>query len=154
MNKEGVMNEDGSLNEGIVSTEQTPRRIGRSILAVLAGMIAGAVLSLGTDAALRAAGVFPALGERPTDSALLLAITYRTVYSVTGCYLAGAARAVQTNGPCHHAGNHRLHRLHAGRPGDLEQGTRVWPALVSHRTGRYNMPYAWLGGVLYRSKQN
>jgi hypothetical protein len=62
--------------------------MGRSIGAVLAGFVAIVILSIGTDMALHAAGIFPALGRPMSDALFLLATAYRTVYSVAGCYLA------------------------------------------------------------------
>jgi hypothetical protein len=66
------------------------RRIGRSIGALLAGLFAGVILSLGTDVVLHAMGVFPPWGQSMVgfDGALLLATIYRTVYGVAGSYLA------------------------------------------------------------------
>ena len=65
------------------------RRIGRSIGAVLAGILVGAVLSIATDAVLHAIGVFPPLGQSMVgyEGALLLATVYRTVYGVAGSYI-------------------------------------------------------------------
>ena len=65
---------------------------GRSVLAVVAGLVANVVLSTATDFALVAAGVFPPLSEFGnaaafSDSLLLLALVYRTVFGVFGCYL-------------------------------------------------------------------
>jgi hypothetical protein len=64
----------------------------RSVLAVLAGLIANVVLSTATDLVLVAAGVFPPLSEfgdpaHFSDSLLLLALAYRTLFGVLGCYL-------------------------------------------------------------------
>jgi len=63
------------------------RHIGRSIGAVLAGFVAVVVLSLGTDALLRAAGIFPKLGLSMSDPLFVLATAYRTVYGIIGSYL-------------------------------------------------------------------
>jgi hypothetical protein len=63
------------------------RRMGRSILAVAAGMLLIIVLSIGVDLILHAAGVLPALGEPTSDGLLLLATAYRTVITVGGGYL-------------------------------------------------------------------
>jgi len=63
------------------------KNTGRSILAVLAGIVVGAALSIGTDIVLHAAGVFPPLGRPMADSLLLLATAYRTIYSVLGAYI-------------------------------------------------------------------
>jgi hypothetical protein len=73
-----------------MSEMQPPRRIGRSIGALLAGMFAGIILSLGTDFVLHAIGVFPPWGQSMVgfEGSLLLATVYRTVYGVAGSYLA------------------------------------------------------------------
>ena len=68
--------------------ETRPRkRIGRSIGALLAGFIAVVILSLGTDVALHAAGVFPAFGQPMSSALFLLATAYRTVYGIAGSYI-------------------------------------------------------------------
>jgi hypothetical protein len=64
----------------------------RSVLAVFAGLVANVILSTATDLALVAAGVFPPLADfgRPelfSDSLLLLALVYRTIFGVFGCWL-------------------------------------------------------------------
>jgi hypothetical protein len=68
---------------------QPPRRIGRSVGAVLAGVVTGVVPILGTDVVLHAVGVFPPMGQSMEgyDGALLLATIYRTVYGVAGSYV-------------------------------------------------------------------
>ncbi|HEX4605508.1 MAG TPA: hypothetical protein VH724_16020 [Candidatus Angelobacter sp.] len=63
------------------------KQMGRSIVAVLAGLIVGAALSIGTDAVFHAARVFPPLGQPMSDALLLLATVYRTIYSVAGAYI-------------------------------------------------------------------
>jgi surface polysaccharide O-acyltransferase-like enzyme len=60
------------------------RRIG----AVLAGLMAVFVLSIGTDTALHASGIFPNFGEPMTDGLFVLATAYRIVYGVVGGYIA------------------------------------------------------------------
>ena len=78
------------MNNETVSEPGHPRRIGRSILSVLAGMFAGIVLSLGTDLVLHAVRVFPPWGASMVgyDGALLVATIYRTIYGVAGSYIA------------------------------------------------------------------
>ena len=70
-------------------TDETPspRRIGRSIGALLAGFVVVVVLSLGTDLGLHAAGVFPPFDQRMSDALFALATAYRTVYAVVGGYV-------------------------------------------------------------------
>lgn len=67
-------------------------RLGRSILAVLAGLVLNAVLSTATDVLLSLIGVFPPLSEYGqansfNDSMLALALLYRTLFGVLGCYV-------------------------------------------------------------------
>ena len=70
-----------------MSGAQESRSIGRSIAAVLAGFVAVVILSIGTDALLRTAGIFPPLGKTMTDSLFLLATFYRTIYFTAGSYI-------------------------------------------------------------------
>ena len=60
-------------------------RLLRSIGAVLAGFLATALLSVGTDAILHATGVFPE-GRMP-DLFFVLPAVYRAVFTVAGGYL-------------------------------------------------------------------
>ena len=64
-----------------------PRRIGRSILAVVAGILIGALLSIGTDLLMVALGLIPPLGQPGvTSGALAVATVYRTLYGILGSY--------------------------------------------------------------------
>ena len=83
-----------------MSETHPPRRIGRSIGAVLAGMLAVIVLSIGTDVVLHTTGVFPPWGQPVSDAPLLLATAYRTVYGVAGGYIAAR---LAPNRPMEHA---------------------------------------------------
>jgi|HubBroStandDraft_1064217.scaffolds.fasta_scaffold104245_1 hypothetical protein len=69
---------------------QSRRGIGRSIIALLAGMVAGILLSLGTDVVLHAVHVFPPWGASMVgyDKDLLLATIYRNIYGVLGSHIA------------------------------------------------------------------
>jgi hypothetical protein len=72
-----------------MSETHPPRRLGRSIAAVLAGMFTGIALTLGTDIVLHAIGVFPPWGQSMVgfDGPLLLATVYLTVFGVLGSYI-------------------------------------------------------------------
>ena len=60
----------------------------RSAAAIVAGMAAVVVLSLGTDLGLRLVGLYPAEGEPMVEPALnLLALCYRCLYNVIGAYI-------------------------------------------------------------------
>jgi Na+/citrate or Na+/malate symporter len=70
-----------------MSVQQSFLRILRSIGAVLAGIVVGVALTLGTDAILHATAVFPLQGQRTSDPLLLLATLYRTLYGVASAYI-------------------------------------------------------------------
>ena len=69
-------------------TAGAPRRIGRSILAGVAGFFVILVLSLGTDVAFHAADVYPPWGKTMSDALFGLATAYRIVYGILGCWVA------------------------------------------------------------------
>lgn len=76
----------------------------RSVGAVLAGLLVNAFLSSAMDLLLVAVGVFPPLEDfgNPaaySDSLLLLALIYRTVFGVLGCYVT--ARLAPTRPMAH-----------------------------------------------------
>lgn len=58
-----------------------------SVVAVIAGALVGIVLSVGTDLLLHAIGILPAPGQVASNSVLLLATVYRTIYGILGSYL-------------------------------------------------------------------
>ncbi len=64
------------------------KRIGRSVLAVFTGLITVIVLSVGVDALLHATKVFPP-PDQPmySTSLLMLALSYRAVFSAVGGYV-------------------------------------------------------------------
>lgn len=70
-----------------MSPSSSPRRLGRSIVALLAGMAAGIALTLITDMVLHKLRVFPPWGERVPDRILMLATAYRFSYGVASSYL-------------------------------------------------------------------
>jgi len=76
------------MSNGVAEGTVRSPRIGRSILALLAGFIVNVVLSLGTDFALQAAGILPAIGHGSlNDFQSALAAAYRTLYGVIGSYV-------------------------------------------------------------------
>jgi hypothetical protein len=75
------------MNNGSTNKAAQPRSIGRSILALFAGFVAGVVLSLGTDLGLHAVGLWPSLGQPMSGQLLLFATIYRTIYGIIGAYI-------------------------------------------------------------------
>ena len=68
-----------------------PRRLGRSVLAVVLGLVAVVALSLCTDQLLHVLQVYPPWGQPMYDNGLnFLALAYRCVYSVGGGFITAA----------------------------------------------------------------
>jgi len=123
-----------------------PRRAGRSILALPAGIVVGVALSIGTDALLHAAGIFPELGRPMSDALFVLATTYRIVYSILGSYVIAR---LAPNRPMQHA-------LLGGAIGLLvsiigavatwnrDLGPHWYPVALAVTA----LPCAWLGGKI------
>ena len=138
------------MSSEVSRQEGEPLRIGRSILAIFAGMLAGIVLTLVTDELLHLARVFPPWGASMTgyDGALVLATIYRTIYGVLGSYIAAR---IATGTPM----------LHAMILGILGFAVSIVGAAVTWNGGPafgphwypvalvvLALPTAWLGGKL------
>jgi hypothetical protein len=125
-----------------------PQRIGRSIAAVVVGIVATIAVTIVTDIVLHAIKLFPPLGQRVPDPLLLLATAYRTVYGIAGSYLTARlapARPV-------------LHAMIGGALGfvvGLAGAIATWNAGPAFATHWYPvalivlaLPQSWFGGWL------
>lgn len=81
-------------------SQSNQRRLGRSILALLAGFVVAIVLSIGTDFALQALGLAPRLGSPWSNQLLFLATFYRSIYGVISSYVVAR---LAPNRPMGHA---------------------------------------------------
>ena len=135
---------------------QSRPRIGRSIVALLAGMFLGILLSIGTDLVLHAAHVFPPWGASMVgyDHALLLATIYRTIYGVLGSYIA--ARLAP-----HHPMLHAMILGFVGFAVSLLGAAVTWnkgPAFGPHwypvALVALALPTAWIGGQLHQAQRS
>ncbi len=134
-----------------MSETHPPRRIGRSITAVLAGMFVGIVITLGTDVVLHAIGVFPPWGASMVgfDGPLLLATVYRTVYGVLGSYIIAR---LAPDRPMQHAlvgGFLGLVVSIVGAALTWNKGPAFGPHWYPLALIVLAMPQAWAGGRLY-----
>ena len=128
-----------------------PRRIGRSILAVAAALFANASLALALDQIFHVIGVYPPWGEPMHEPELnALALVYRCVYAVIGCYLAAR---LAPSAPMRHAmmlGAIGLLLSTAGAAAaiDMNLGPSWYPIALALSS----IPCAWIGGVLHRAR--
>jgi hypothetical protein len=125
-----------------------PRRRWRSVWAVAAGFLTVAVLSLVTDEVLHLLHVYQPWGQPMNEPGLnLLALAYRSVFTVAGMYLTAklAPRA-----PMRHA-------LIGGAIGTVIAAAgaiatvpmNLGPAWYPIALAVTALPLAWLGGALY-----
>jgi hypothetical protein len=138
------------MSDGVTSETQHPRRIGRSIGAVLAGMFVGIIVTLATDIVLHAIHVFPPWGDSMVgfDGPLVLATVYRTVYGVLGSYMIAR---LAPDRPMQHAlvgGVIGLAVSIAGAAATWNKGPAFGPHWYPLALIVLAMPQAWAGGKL------
>lgn len=130
------------------SPPQVPsRRIGRSILAVLAGIVVGILFSTGTDFGLHAIGFAPSVKERWPNHLLVLATVYRSIYGIFGSYVIAR---LAPNEPMKHslvAGTLGLvmSSLGAAAAWNTTVGQRWYPVVLALTA----LPTAWIGAKLW-----
>ncbi len=138
------------MSEGVLRETPPPRRIGRSIGAVLAGMFAGIILSLATDELLHLAHVFPPWSDSMVgfDGPLLLATIYRTIYSIASSYITAR---LAPNRPMLHVlvgGVVGLVAIIFGAVATWNRGPAFGPHWYSLALLVLALPSAWVGGKL------
>jgi hypothetical protein len=129
---------------------QPPRSVGQSIRAVLAGMVVGIALTIGTDVVLHAARVFPPWGASMAGyhGALLLATVYRTIYGVLSSYITAR---LAPDRPMQHAlvgGFIGLAVSIVGAVVTWNKGPAFGPHWYPAALIVLAMPMAWAGGKL------
>ena len=133
-----------------MSETHRPRRIGRSIGALLTGFVTVFILSLGTDSVLRATGVFSQLDQPMSDALLLFATAYRTIYGVAGSYITAR---LAPGRPMQHAlagGVVGLVLSIVGTVVTWNKGPAFGPHWYPLTLIVLAMPTAWVGGALHR----
>jgi hypothetical protein len=132
-------------------TQATPRRRGRSAAAVAVGFLVVAALSLGTDEVLHLLQVYPPWGEPMREPSLnMLALAYRSIFTVAGMYLTAA---LAPKAPMRHA-------LIGGAIGTviaaagaiattpMDLGPAWYPIALAVTA----LPLAWAGAALFRAR--
>ncbi len=121
----------------------------RSAGAVLLGLVAIFVLSLGTDHVLHVLEVYPPWGEPMRDTNdNALALVYRLVYSVFGCYLTArtAPHAPMAHASVLGAIGVALSTVGAVAAIQMDLGPVWYPVSLVAAA----LPCAWVGGELGR----
>ena len=124
----------------------------KSIGAVLVGFITVFVLSVGTDLILEKLGFFPPANkpEAYTAGMLMLALIYRSIYSVAGFYLAAR---LAPGAPMRHAiilGIIGTVFATLGAIANWDRSANWYPILLVLVT----LPCAWLGGRLVETRNS
>jgi hypothetical protein len=128
-----------------------PRRVLRSIGAVVAGLLFVIVITTATDAILHATGIYPPWGLPMAGSLFLIALAYRIIYGIAGGYITARL-----------APDRRM--MHALILGLIGFGLSLLGTLATWNRGPefgpkwypislivIAIPTAWIGGKLMRS---
>jgi hypothetical protein len=140
-----------SAPEPVVSRQ--PRRIGRSIGAVLAGLLTIVVLDNLIDLVLHTTGIYPPMWTAMADQLYLLAIGYRAVDGILGCYVA--ARLAPSH-PMRHAltiGAIGVLLSTLGAAATWSSGPEFGPAWYPLTLVAITLPCAWAGGSLASARR-
>lgn len=128
----------------VMTETRRPRRTLRHVGAVLAGLLAIFAITIATDVAMHATGIFPPWGQPMSSALFLVALAYRIVYGVLGCYIAAR---LAPDRPMQHAvalGAVGVVLSSAGAVAMWEAG----PAWYSLAVIAISLPCAWVGGRL------
>lgn len=140
-------------NISIIPDLQSPRRLGRSIGAVVAGLVAIVVTHTGTDAVLHATGVFPPVGYAMSDALFGVATTYRIFFSVLGAALTAYLAPAR---PLKHAlvlGSIGVLASSAGLLATFGRGPALGPTWYPLALMITSLPACWLGAQLVRPRR-
>lgn len=145
-----VCGSDG-MNPDLEAATVSPRHLGKSIGAVVAGFLCVVVLSLGTDQVMHLLGIYPPWGVPMRSHGLcLLALSYRMVWTVVGGYVT--ARLAPRNSMRHVAVlagiGFVLGAIGAIAAIPMDLGPAWYPIAVAI-TGPI---CTWFGGVLHARK--
>ncbi len=115
---------------------------------MLAGFLATAILSIATDLAMHATGVFPPEGRPMSDELFMLATFYRMIYTVVGGYITAR---LAPNRPMTHAWILAIIGVLAATAGTVatwDKGTEFGPKWYPIALVVLAIPSVLLGGKL------
>jgi|SRR5215471_10854715 len=125
-----------------------PRHVLRSFGALIAGLFFVVILSTVTDVLMHATGVFPPWFTYMADSLFLLALAYRSVFSILACYITAW---LAPNRPMLHAlilGGIGVLMSAAGTVATWNKGREFGPRWYGIALIILSPPLAWLGGKI------
>lgn len=137
----------------MTKTPTAPWRIGRSVGAFFAGVLATVVPSEATDAVLHALAVYPPVGVRMTDAQFALALAYRIVYGIAGGWTTARLAPYR---PMQHAlacGALGFVLTSIGAAVNWEKMDALGPKWYSLALIATTFPCAWIGAKLAQSKK-
>ena len=135
----------------VADTSTPPRNLWRSTGAVLIGVLAVIVLSLGTDQVFHVLHVYPPWDQAMHEPGLnLLALSYRCAYNVIGAYITAS---VAPRNPARHLWVFALIGFALGTAGaiatiPMDIGPAWYPVLLAISA----FPCTWLGWLAYRAR--
>lgn len=132
----------------IIAATPQPRRIGRSIAAIVIAFFAVAILSLAVDQLLHVLHVYPPWGQPMWEPSLnLLALGYRIVFTIAGGFIAAR---LAPHAPVRHAvilGMIGLVPAIAGAIVGITRGD-LGPSWYPIALVIVSVPCTWIGGLL------
>ena len=124
------------------------KRVGRSVWAVVAGIVAGVALTLGTDVVLHAVGVYPLWGQPVSSGPLVLATAYRAVFGVVAAYVTARLAPYRPMAHALAGGFVGLIVSAVGAFATWNKGPEFGPHWYPVALVVIALPCAWLGGRL------
>ena len=126
----------------------TSRRILRRVGAVLAGMILIIILDIGLDIIMHATGIYPPWFQPMATGLWLLALSYRTIDSILGCYVTAR---LAPDRPLTHAlvlGSLGVILSAIGAIATWGKGLEFGPKWYPLALVLIALPCAWVGGTI------
>jgi hypothetical protein len=131
-----------------------PRQIGRSIGAVFAGFLTIALLDNLIDFVLHSTGIYPPVGQTMADGLFLLALAYRTLDAILGCYIVAV---LAPSRPLRHAltlGGIGIVLSSLGVLATIGGGPEFGPIWYPLALVAISLPCSWVGGKLAETRRH
>lgn len=124
------------------------KRVGRSVWAIVAGILVGVALTLATDMVLHAARVYPPWGQPVSSGPLVLGTAYRAVFGVVAAYVTARLAPYRPMAHALAGGFLGLIVSAIGAVVTWNRGPAFGPHWYPIALIVIALPYAWLGGRL------